>query len=121
MSRQGKQTLALLPRSALGGMQRLLDRPQRKHGCTTCLSLKRGCGRQRFLHPESRSSISGPFSCIDSAGIGAIATHYVHCQRHLAQFLLTAANLWVMELLKVIKVHTFVPLAASLDDAQGFY
>jgi anti-sigma B factor antagonist len=55
---------------------------------------------------------------MDSAGMGLLMNHYVHCQTRGARFVVAAANARVMDLLKVTKVDTVLPLAPSVEDAE---
>jgi anti-anti-sigma factor len=56
---------------------------------------------------------------IDSAGMGAIINHYVHCQNKSARLILAGVNSRVMELFKMTKVDTVISLAATVEEAEG--
>lgn len=56
---------------------------------------------------------------MDSAGIGLIMNHYVHCQTRGARLIVAGANSRVLDLFKVTRVDTVLPLAASVEAAEG--
>lgn len=56
---------------------------------------------------------------MDSAGMGLVMNHYVHCQTRGAKFVVTAANGRVIDLFKITKVDTILPLAASVEEAEA--
>jgi anti-sigma B factor antagonist len=45
--------------------------------------------------------------------------HYVHCQASGARLVVAAANGRVMDLFKVTKVDTVLPLATSVEEAEA--
>jgi anti-anti-sigma factor len=55
---------------------------------------------------------------LDSAGMGAIVNYYVHCQRKGAQAIVAGVNGRAMELFVLSKVHTIIPMADSVEEAQ---
>ena len=56
---------------------------------------------------------------MDSAGMGLVMNHYVNCQQRGAKFVVAAANGRVMDLFKVTKVDSVLPLAASVEAAEA--
>ena len=56
---------------------------------------------------------------MDSAGMGLVMNHYVHCQTQGARLVVAAANTRVMDLFKVTRVDTVLPLAASVEAAEA--
>ena len=56
---------------------------------------------------------------MDSAGMGLVMNHYVRCQTHGTKLVVSGANSRVMDLFKVTKVDTVLPLAASLEAAEA--
>ena len=55
---------------------------------------------------------------IDSAGMGAIVNYYVHCQRLGTQVILAGIGSRPMELFILTKVHTMIPMADSVEQAE---
>lgn len=56
---------------------------------------------------------------MDSAGMGLVMNHYVHCQNSGGRLVIAAANGRVMDLFKVTKVDCILPLAASVQEAEA--
>ncbi len=56
---------------------------------------------------------------MDSAGMGLIMNHYVRCQTKGAKLFVTAANNRVMDLFKVTRVDSVLPLAATIEEAEA--
>ena len=56
---------------------------------------------------------------MDSAGMGLVMNHYVRCQTNAAKLVVTGANNRVMDLFKVTKVDTVLPLASTIDAAEA--
>jgi anti-anti-sigma factor len=56
---------------------------------------------------------------MDSAGMGLVMNHYVHCQTRGAKLVVCGANTRVMDLFKVTKVDTILPLTATLEEAEA--
>jgi anti-anti-sigma factor len=56
---------------------------------------------------------------MDSAGMGAVINHYVHCQNKGARLIVAGVNSRVMELFKMTKVDTVIALAATVEEAEG--
>jgi anti-anti-sigma factor len=55
---------------------------------------------------------------MDSAGMGLVMNHYVRCQTRGAKLVVSGANNRVMDLFKVTKVDTVLPLAATIEAAD---
>ncbi len=79
------------------------------------------------LQAELRSVVPPPLTIIDitdvpymdSAGMGLVMNHYVRCQTKGAKLMVTGANSRVMDLFKVTKVDTVLPLAPSIEAAEA--
>ena len=79
------------------------------------------------LQSELRSALPPPLTIIDitdvpymdSAGMGLVMNHYVRCQTRGARLVVSGANSRVMDLFKVTKVDTVLPLVASIDAAEN--
>lgn len=56
---------------------------------------------------------------MDSAGMGAVINHYVHCQNRGARMVAAGVNSRVMELFKLTKVDTVIPLAGTVEEAEA--
>ena len=56
---------------------------------------------------------------MDSAGMGLVMNHYVRCQTRGAKLIVAGANNRVMDLFKVTKVDTVLPLVKSIEDAEA--
>jgi anti-anti-sigma factor len=56
---------------------------------------------------------------MDSAGMGAVINHHVHCQNRGSKMIAAGVNSRVMELFKMTKVHTVIALAATVEEAEG--
>lgn len=55
---------------------------------------------------------------MDSSGLGVIVTHYVHCQGKGIPLRIAGANPRVMELFKMTKVDTTLPIAATVEEVD---
>ena len=55
---------------------------------------------------------------LDSAGMGAIVNYYVHCQRNSVYMIVVGVNSRALELFILTKVHTIIPMAASVEEAE---
>ena len=55
---------------------------------------------------------------IDSAGLGLLMNHYVHCQGKGARMVVAAANSRVLDLFKITRVDAILPFAATAEDAE---
>jgi anti-sigma B factor antagonist len=56
---------------------------------------------------------------MDSAGMGALINYYVHCEKTGVKMTVAGVSTRVMELFKLTKVDTVIPLAASVEEAEG--
>ena len=56
---------------------------------------------------------------MDSAGMGLVMNHYVRCQTNGTKLVVTGANNRVLDLFKVTKVDTVLPLAPSIEIAEA--
>lgn len=56
---------------------------------------------------------------MDSAGMGLVMNHYVRCQTKGAKMVVSGANNRVMDLFKVTKVDTVLPLVPTLEAAEA--
>ena len=79
------------------------------------------------LQTELRGSTPPPLTVIDltevpymdSAGMGLVMNHYVRCQTNGARLIVVGANNRVMDLFKVTKVDTVLPLVGTIEDAEA--
>jgi anti-sigma B factor antagonist len=55
---------------------------------------------------------------MDSAGMGAIVNFYVHCQKEGTQLVVAGVSDRVMELFKLTKVDTVIPIRASCQELK---
>jgi anti-anti-sigma factor len=56
---------------------------------------------------------------MDSAGMGLVINHYVHCGRKGVRLIVAGVNPRVMELFKLTKVDSVIPLAATVEEAEA--
>jgi anti-sigma B factor antagonist len=56
---------------------------------------------------------------MDSAGMGAVINHYVHCQNRGHRLIVSGVSPRVHELFKMTKVDTIIPQAATVDEAES--
>jgi anti-anti-sigma factor len=56
---------------------------------------------------------------MDSAGMGLLMNQFVRCQTRGAKLIVSGANTRVLDLFKVTKVDSVLPLAASIEDAEA--
>ena len=56
---------------------------------------------------------------MDSSGMGAVINHFVHCQNAGARLIAAGVNPRVMELFKLTKVDSIIPLAATAEEAEA--
>ena len=56
---------------------------------------------------------------VDSAALGLIVNHYVHCQSKGARMVVAGANSRILDLFKITKVDSVIPLAATVEDAEA--
>ncbi|MGC1424526.1 MAG: STAS domain-containing protein [Terracidiphilus sp.] len=79
------------------------------------------------LQTELRGATPPPLTVIDltgvpymdSAGMGLVMNHYVRCQTRGSKLVVAGANNRVMDLFKVTKVDTVLPLVGSIEDAEA--
>ena len=55
---------------------------------------------------------------MDSAGMGALINYYVHCQKEGAAVVVAGVSSRVMELFKLTRVDSVIPLRDSLADGE---
>ena len=55
---------------------------------------------------------------MDSAGIGAIVNYYVHCQKDATQVIVAGVSDRVMELFKMTKVDSVIPILPAVDETE---
>lgn len=56
---------------------------------------------------------------MDSAGMGAIINHHVHCQNKGVRLIVTGVSQRVMELFKMTRVDAVMKLASTVEDAEA--
>ncbi len=56
---------------------------------------------------------------MDSAGMGLLINHYVHCQNHGSKFIAVGITPRVLELFKITKVDSIIPQAGDVESAQA--
>ena len=56
---------------------------------------------------------------MDSAGMGLVMNQYVHCQTRGTKLIVCGANSRVMDLFKVTKVDSILPITATVEEAEG--
>ncbi len=56
---------------------------------------------------------------MDSAGMGLVMNQFVHCQTKGARLIVVGANNRVMDLFRITKVDSVLPLAATVEDAEA--
>ncbi len=55
---------------------------------------------------------------MDSAGMGAMINYYTHCGNKGGRLIVAGVSNRVLELFKLTRVDTIIPMVASVDDAQ---
>jgi anti-anti-sigma factor len=74
----------------------------------------------RSQQPEPESTVLDltgvPY--MDSAGMGLLVNYYVHCQRQGSKVLVAGVSPRLMELFKLTKVDTVIPLRDSYNAAE---
>ncbi|MGA2672653.1 MAG: STAS domain-containing protein [Terracidiphilus sp.] len=55
---------------------------------------------------------------LDSAGMGALINYFVHCEKNGIQMIVAGVSLRGLELFKMTKVDTVIPLVATLEEAE---
>lgn len=56
---------------------------------------------------------------LDSAGMGVVVNHYVHCTNNNAKFLVAGVSSRVLELFKITKVNTLIPMFGTIEEAEA--
>jgi anti-sigma B factor antagonist len=56
---------------------------------------------------------------MDSAGMGLVMNQYVRCQSRGTKLVVTGANSRVLDLFKVTKVDTILPLVRTVEEADA--
>ena len=56
---------------------------------------------------------------MDSAGMGSIINYYVHCENNKTRLIAAGVSPRVMELFKMTKVDSVIPLAFSVEAAES--
>jgi anti-anti-sigma factor len=56
---------------------------------------------------------------MDSAGMGAVINHYVHCQNRGSRLVIAGVSPRVHELFKMTRVDTIIPQAANVSEAES--
>lgn len=56
---------------------------------------------------------------MDSAGMGLVMNHYVHCQTRGTRLVVAGANQRVLDLFAVTRVDSVLPLAATAEEAEA--
>jgi anti-anti-sigma factor len=56
---------------------------------------------------------------MDSAGLGRIVRHYVHCRGKGVRMIAAGASPRVLELFKMTKVASIIPLTATVEEADS--
>jgi len=56
---------------------------------------------------------------MDSAGMGLVINHYVHCQNHGAKLVVAGVSPRVLELFRMTRVDTVIPRADSVEAAEA--
>jgi anti-sigma B factor antagonist len=76
---------------------------------------------------ELRSAIPPPLTVIDltnvpymdSAGMGLVMNHYVRCQTRGSKLIVVGANNRVLDLFKVTKVDSVLPMVRTMEEAEA--
>ena len=56
---------------------------------------------------------------IDSSGLGMVATQYVRCRRNGIKMIAVGASPRVLEVLKITRMDSILPMAATLEEAEN--
>jgi anti-anti-sigma factor len=56
---------------------------------------------------------------MDSAGMGAVINHHVHCQGKGARLILSGVSTRIFELFKMTRVDTVITQAATVEEAEN--
>jgi anti-sigma B factor antagonist len=55
---------------------------------------------------------------MDSAGMGAVINYYTHCQNRGGRLIAAGVSTRVLELFKMTRVDTVIPMAATVEEAE---
>ena len=56
---------------------------------------------------------------MDSAGMGAVINHFVHCQNAGVRLVAAGVSPRVLELFRMTKVESVIPMAATAEEAEA--
>ena len=56
---------------------------------------------------------------MDSAGLGLVVRHYARCQDKGVRFIAAGASPRVLELFRLTKVDTIIPMIATVEEADA--
>lgn len=56
---------------------------------------------------------------MDSAGMGAVVNYYTHCGNRGSRVVVTGVSSRVLELFKLTRVHSVIPMAATVEQAEA--
>jgi anti-sigma B factor antagonist len=56
---------------------------------------------------------------MDSAGMGTVINHHIHCQRRGTRLIVAGVSDRIMELFKVTKVDSIISMAATVEEAEA--
>jgi|SRR5271168_957758 len=56
---------------------------------------------------------------LDSGGMGSVINHYVHCQKNHRKLFTVGVNNRALELFKLTKVDTLIPMFATVEEAEA--
>ena len=77
---------------------------------------------QSYLRGVSRPTVHIlDFSAVpymDSAGMGAVINHYVHCTKNGVRLIVTGVSSRVLELFKLTKMDTVISLLPTVEEAE---
>jgi anti-anti-sigma factor len=105
------------------------DRREGKHPATRITSLSGPLTLRNHFEiqaslrsePEPRVAIFdlSQVPYMDSAGMGVLINHYVHCQKCGIKMIVAGVSNRVLELFKLTKVDTVIAIAATTDEAES--
>jgi len=56
---------------------------------------------------------------LDSGGMGSVINHFVHCQKNHVKLFVVGVNNRALELFRLTKVDTLIPMLATLEEAEA--
>jgi anti-anti-sigma factor len=56
---------------------------------------------------------------VDSSGLGMIVSHYVHCRNRDIKLRIAGSTPRTLELFRITRVDGFLPLVATLEEADS--